>query len=207
MCHAVGLRGESLQQRVDAKEYPASMGFPKSVRTSRKAELTTALNLSFKYKSIPLLTPNLNPSTQLDDLSKEFVKQFAMASTKASLVSFLTLVTLSTITPAAAFSGKFEISDLCVDSPFQVDVTSTANSTISCTSGPLSIMTFLSLRPRAALHQHRSAPAPPLSISRTITQLLSLTILLFSHLLRRKHSTNRAFLVLRNLGSRALSTS
>jgi hypothetical protein len=55
-----------------------------------------------------------------------------MASTSTRLGSFFALITLFAISPAGAFSGRFEVSDLCVDSPFQADVTSTANSTVSC---------------------------------------------------------------------------
>jgi len=49
-----------------------------------------------------------------------------MAWTRMLLVALLALTTCST-----AFSGNFEITDLCVDSPFQVNVTSTENSTVS----------------------------------------------------------------------------
>jgi hypothetical protein len=137
------------------------MSFPKSMKTSRKTEATTALKSSSRCKTIPPLTPNLNLITQLDDLRRDYIEHFTMAWTKTRLASFLAFITLSTISPAGAFSGKFEICDLCVDSPFQVDVTSTVNSTVSCTSCSLSII--LSHYPcfKVSLNQHRPAQVLP----------------------------------------------
>ena len=74
-----------------------------------------------------------------------------MAWAKTLLASFLASITMSKILIASAFSGNFEISDLWVDSPFQVDATSTANSTVTCKSHTVSVMEAHSLH-CTALH-------------------------------------------------------
>jgi hypothetical protein len=63
-----------------------------------------------------------------------------MARAKTLLASFLAFATMSEILIASAFSGNFEISDLWVDSPSQVNVNSTANSTVSCKSHTVSVL-------------------------------------------------------------------
>ena len=63
-----------------------------------------------------------------------------MAWAKTLLASFLAFITMSKVLIASAFSGNFEISDLWVDSPSQVDATSTANSTVSCKSHTISVL-------------------------------------------------------------------
>lgn len=57
-----------------------------------------------------------------------------MVRNRTLLASFLVLAVLSIISTSGAFSGSFEMSDLCVDSPFQKDAMSTMNSTVSCRS-------------------------------------------------------------------------
>ena len=74
-----------------------------------------------------------------------------MAWTKTLLASLLASIAMSTISIAAAFSGNFEISDLYVDSPCQVDATSTANSTVTCKSHAVSVIKAHSLH-CTALH-------------------------------------------------------
>lgn len=66
-----------------------------------------------------------------------------MAWTKTLLASLLASLAMSTISVAGAFSGNFEISDLYVDSPFQVDANSTANSTVTCKSHSVSVISSL----------------------------------------------------------------
>jgi hypothetical protein len=68
-----------------------------------------------------------------------------MAWTKTLLASFLAFMTMSKISIISAFSGNFEIFDLYVDSPSQVDVNSTANSTVSCKSHTVSVLDTHSL--------------------------------------------------------------
>lgn len=58
--------------------------------------------------------------------------RFKMVLTGTLLASLLAIISLSRVSPAAAFSGRFGISDLCVASSFQNDVTSTDNSSVSC---------------------------------------------------------------------------
>ena len=83
-----------------------------------------------------------------------------MAWTKTLLTSFLAFITISKISIASAFSGNFEISDLWVDSPFEVDATSTANSTVSCKSHALfSALEDHSLQRTVSLNGHRPAQA------------------------------------------------
>lgn len=82
-----------------------------------------------------------------------------MAWTKTLLTSFLAFITMSKISIASAFSGNFEISDLWVDSPFQVDANSTANSTVSCKSHTVSVLEAHSLQYTESLDGHRSAQA------------------------------------------------
>jgi hypothetical protein len=74
-----------------------------------------------------------------------------MAWTKTLLASLLASIAMSTISIAGAFSGDFEISDLYVDSPCQVDATSTANSTVTCKSHAVSVIEAHSLH-CTALH-------------------------------------------------------
>jgi hypothetical protein len=92
-----------------------------------------------------------------------------MAWTKTLLTSLLASIAMSTISIAGAFSGDFEISDLYVDSPFQVDVTSTANSTVTCKSHTVSVIEAHSLHCTVSLNEHH--PAQALHISSFCTAI------------------------------------
>ena len=76
-----------------------------------------------------------------------------MAWTKTLLASLLASIAMSMISIASAFSGNFEISDLYVDSPFQMDVTSTANSTVTCKSHTVSVIEAHSLYCTVSLNE------------------------------------------------------
>ena len=89
-----------------------------------------------------------------------------MAWTKTLLTSSLAFITLSRVLVASAFSGNFEISDVWVDSPSQVDATSTANSTVSCKSHTVSVLEAHSPQCTVSLNKHR--PAQALHISKLL---------------------------------------
>ena len=92
-----------------------------------------------------------------------------MAWTKTLLASLLASIAMSTISVAGAFSGEFEISDLYVGSPSQVDVTSTANSTVTCKSHTVSVIEVHSLHCTVSLNEHH--PAQALHISSFCTAI------------------------------------
>jgi hypothetical protein len=136
--------------------------------------------LSVKSKGIPYFTRRINPINQIADPSKEYIEEFTMAWIATRLASFLASVALFAVLPASAFSGSFEVSDLLVDSPFEANETSTANSTISCMFYPLSITLLYSLYLGASLSEPPLSPFPPL---RRSSMALANKPFYFSHLL------------------------
>jgi hypothetical protein len=92
-----------------------------------------------------------------------------MAWTKTLLASLLAFITMSTISIVGAFAGNFEISGLCVDSPFQADATSTANNTVTCKSHTVSVIEAHYLHCAVSLNEHH--PAQALHISSFYTAI------------------------------------
>jgi hypothetical protein len=82
-----------------------------------------------------------------------------MAWTKTLLASLLAFAAMSTTSIAGAFSGNFEISNLYVDSPYQANATSTANSTVSCKSHTVSVIEAHSLHCTVSLNERHPAQA------------------------------------------------
>ena len=120
------------------KDNLGSLRVPKSVNGFRTPGTALPPTLSQPTRRLTCFIPTAtNLITQPFDTRTLHTKHITMVSNRTLLASFLVLAVLSSISTAGAFSGRFEVSDLCVDSPFQKDATSIMNSTVSCRSHSL----------------------------------------------------------------------
>jgi hypothetical protein len=108
------------------------MDLPCREECGGEAGTEAALTAFPPYKKKLFSPPTTSLFTSHDDLRKDYIESMMMVWTNSLLTAFVALLALCTFQSAKAVLGSFEIVDLCVDSPFQANVTSTANSTISC---------------------------------------------------------------------------
>jgi hypothetical protein len=106
------------------------MGLPCRKECGGEAGTEAALTAFPAYKKKLFSPPTTSLFTSHDDLRKDYIESMMMVWTNST--AFVALLALCTFQSAKAVLGSFEIADLCVNSPFQADVTSTANSTVSC---------------------------------------------------------------------------